>query len=187
MVENEFKVMLTKEQYDRIRAMFAWNRRIEQTNFYYDTAGLSLIGSHITCRVRRIGEEHFLQMKLPNGADYSRIELERPLGHELPQSLSAQELNALSGRSDMPDVRLLGGLTTVRYVKDYGGAEIDLDESRYFGSADYELEIEFTDEALARALLAEMRDKAGIEACSDICLGKVHRFIAQWKAMNCKK
>ena len=184
MVENEFKVMLTKEQFDVIKAMFAWNKRIEQTNFYFDTAELSLISSHITCRVRRVGQEHFLQMKLPNGADYSRIELEKPLGKELPRSIAAAELNAVSGRTDMPDVSLLGELTTVRYVKDYGGAEIDLDESRYFGRTDHELEIEFTDEALARELLSELRTKAGVESCGEVCPGKVHRFIAEWKKLG---
>ena len=184
MVENEFKVMLTEEQFDKIKSMFAWNKRIEQTNFYYDTAELSLIAAHITCRVRRIGEEHFLQMKLPNGAEHSRIELEKPLGKELPQRLSASELNELAGRDDLPDVTLLGELSTTRYVKDYGGAEIDLDESRYFGKADRELEIEFTDEALARALLGELRKNAGLQQSGDVCLGKVHRFIAEYKRLS---
>lgn len=185
MIENEFKVLLNEEQYAKIKSMFAWNKCVEQTNFYYDTAELSLVQAHITCRVRRIGEEHFLQMKLPNGEAYSRIELEKCLGTALPEVLTAQELNELTQRNDMPDVRLIGSLTTQRLVKDYGGAaEIDLDKSSYFGRTDHELEIEFTDEATARALLAEIRIKTGLEPGGDVCLGKVHRFLAEYRRIN---
>lgn len=184
MVENEFKLLLTEQQYNVIKAMFAWDRMVKQTNFYFDTAELSLNRAHITCRVRRIDEEHFLQMKLPNGAAFSRIELEKPLGRELPQSLSASELNELSGRSDMPDVKLIGELFTRRFVKDFGGAEVDLDKSSYFGKTDHELEIEFTDEAAARAVLGVICEKAGIVPSGDVCLGKVHRFLAEYRQHN---
>lgn len=181
MIESEFKVMLTEEQYSSVHSMYGWDKEIEQTNFYYDTAGLSLIGSHITCRVRRIDGVHYLQMKLPTDVAYSRIELEQELGAELPRELSADVLNALSGRSDMPDVKLLGGLTTYRSVKKLDGAEIDLDKSSYFGRTDYELEIEFTDEAAARIILAEIRQASGIAPSGDICLGKIHRFLNEYR------
>lgn len=182
MIENEFKVMLTEEQYRKIHSMFAWNREAEQTNYYFDTADLSLVNAHITCRVRQTDGKHLLQMKLPNGADYSRIELEKELGDTLPEVFSGEQLSALCGKEDMPDVRLIGELKTLRSVKKYGeAAEIDLDKSTYFGKTDYELEIEFTDEATARALLAEIITKAGLAPKGDVCLGKVHRFIAGYK------
>lgn len=184
MVENEFKVMLTAEQYEKICSMFSWDSEVEQTNFYYDTPGLQLSSAHITCRVRRIGGECFLQMKLPNGKAFSRIELERNLGSEVPQELSAQLLNDLSGGSisePLPQVRLLGALTTLRRVKKSDGAEIDLDKSSYFQKTDYELEIEFTDEAAARALLAEIRSAAALSG-GDVCMGKIHRFLREYKA-----
>lgn len=180
MTESEFKVMLTEEQYARIRSMYEWDRELEQTNYYYDTADIRLISAHITCRVRRIDGTHYLQMKLPTGVAYSRTELEQELGGELPEALGADMLNALSGRSDMPDVKLLGGLTTFRSVKRLDGAEIDLDKSTYFGRTDYELEIEFTDEATARILLAEITQAVGLRPSGDVCLGKVHRFLREY-------
>ena len=180
MIESEFKVMLTAEQYDKLRSLYEWDRELTQTNYYYDTEALSLVGAHITCRVRRIDGVHYLQMKLPTGVDYSRVELEKELGGELPDALSAAMLNELSGRSDMPDVKLLGGLTTFRSVKKLDGAEIDLDKSSYFGKTDYELEIEFTDETAARSLLDELTAAAGIVRTSYVCLGKLHRFLAEY-------
>lgn len=184
MIESEFKVMLTEQQYDAIRSMYEWDRAFEQTNYYYDTAALELISAHITCRVRFIDGVHYLQMKLPTGVAHSRIELEKELGAELPEALSADVLNVLSGRSDMPDVKLLGGLTTFRSVKKLDGAEIDLDKSSYFGKTDYELEIEFTDEAAARIILAELTQAAAVEKSGDVCLGKVHRFLRELGIRN---
>ena len=180
MIESEFKVMLTEEQYEKIRAMYQWDREIEQTNYYYDTEDISLISSHITCRVRRIDGVHYLQMKLPTGVEYSRVEREQELGSELPDTLSSQMLCSLSGRNDMPEVQLLGGLTTFRSVKRFDGAEIDLDKSSYFGKTDHEREIVFTDEAMARILLAEISQAASLVPDGDVCLGKVHRFLKEY-------
>lgn len=180
MVENEFKLMLTEQQYTKLYSMYGWDKEYTQTNYYFDTPSLDLINSHITCRVRFVEGEYFLQMKLPNGAQHSRLELEHHLGDALPFKLSSAELNELSGKTDMPDVKLIGELTTFRSIKRFKGAEIDLDRSRYFGKTDYELEIEFTDEQAARSLLEELKQSVGIEANGDVCLGKVHRFIAEY-------
>ncbi len=182
MIENEFKVMLTDSQYIAVRQMYEWDSVIEQTNYYYDTEELSLSSQHITCRVRSVGGKLYLQMKLPAGKDYSRIEVEEEFGGMLLSHISGARLSKLSGVDGMPDVKLLGGLTTNRCVKRLEGAEIDLDCSTYFETiTDYELEIEFTDEAAARAQLAIIRETTGIDSSSDVCLGKLHRFLAEYK------
>lgn len=181
MVENEFKVMLNEQQYDTISAMFAWNKRVEQTNYYFDTPDFYLFTNHITCRVRAVSGKFLLQMKLPNGESYSRIEVEQELGDTLPDAFTGAQLSALCGREGLPDVALLGSLSTVRLVKDFGGAEIDLDKSSYFGKTDCELEIEFTDEVAARAILATIKEKAGITTGNVVCKGKVYRFLDEYK------
>ena len=181
MVENEFKLMLTEQQYTKLYSMYGWDKEFTQTNYYFDTSSLDLINLHITCRVRLVEGAYFLQMKVPNGAQHSRIELEQHIGDALPFMLSAEELNNLSGKDDMPDVKLVGELTTFRSIKKFKNAEIDLDKSSYFGKTDYELEIEFTDEQAARELLKEIKQILGIETSGDVCLGKVHRFIAEYK------
>lgn len=181
MIENEFKVMLTAEQYTKLYSMYGWDREHTQKNYYFDTPQLSLVQRHITCRVRLLEGVYYLQMKLPNGAAYSRIELEQTLGDALPYTLSAEQLNALTGRTDMPDVGLIGELSTLRSIKHIDGAELDLDRSVYFGKTDYELEIEFNDEQWARKLLSRLKEQLSIEAVGDVCIGKLHRFIAEYR------
>ena len=184
MIENEFKVMLTAEQYNAILSMFEWDKTVRQVNHYYDTDNLRLSENHITVRVRTVGGECLLQMKLPNGADYSRRELERKLSGNVPTTLSPQLLNELADGNapiTLPCVHRLGQLSTLRSIKRFDGAEVDLDKSSYFGVTDYELEIEFTDEQAARRLMEMIREKACFVQNGDVCIGKLHRFIEKYK------
>ncbi len=184
MIENEFKLMLTEQQYNAICARYEWDKTISQTNHYYDTDDFALSDKHITVRVRTIAEECFLQMKLPNGAEYSRIELEQRLGSTVPEVISADMLSALAGEyltEPLPAVKRLGALTTERRVKEFDGAELDLDKSTYFGKTDFELEIEFTDEAAAKRLLHEIIQAAGITDPRAVCVGKIRRFLSEYR------
>ncbi len=180
MIENEFKLVLNKEQYEKFHADNTWDKEISQINHYYDTDELVLSGEHITCRVREIAGKFFLQMKLPADKLYSRVELEKKFS-ELPEMLTGEELTALCGREDLPDVKLLGKLQTLRSVKKYDGAEIDLDKSEYFGKTDYELEIEFTDEELARELLTKIVQQLDLKPAGEVCKGKIHRFLEEYR------
>lgn len=183
MIENEFKKMLTREQYERICSHFEWDKLINQVNYYYDTPTLELSDRHVTCRARKIGEDVFLQMKLPNGTKgYSRIELEQKLEGGVPQKLPKELLESLAGEylEDLPDAQLLGELSTERRVKRFEGAELDLDKSSYFSKTDYELEVEFTDEDAARDLLKRLSELAELPQSADICAGKIRRFLAEY-------
>lgn len=179
MIENEFKVMLTSEQYEKLLSLYDWDKTVVQTNHYYDTDNLRLSETHITCRVREIDGAYFLQMKFPAAREYSRVELEKPL-NKLPETISADDLFKPDGHDELPDVRRLGALTTTRSVKSFDGAEIDLDKSEYFGKTDFELEIEFTDETAARGLLAEITEKLNIQPNSEVCTGKIRRFLEEY-------
>ena len=181
MIENEFKIMLDFERYEKLLAMYEWGEVIEQTNHYYDNDSLLLSELHITCRVREIAGKYFLQMKFPGAAEYSRIELEEPLG-SLPEEIDADKACRPHphGHNVLPVVKRLGALKTTRNVYRFDGGEIDLDKSEYFGKTDYELEIEFTDEKSARKVLGEIKIKLGIEPNSDVCTGKIHRFMEEY-------
>lgn len=181
MIENEFKVILDKNQYDILSKSYKWDKEISQTNYYFDTDDLSLSARHITCRVREISGEFFLQLKLPTGVDFSRVELEKKLDF-LPEKIDGKTLETLAENVVFPDVKRLGALSTKRLVKRFDGAEIDLDESRYFGKTDYEIEIEFTDENTARKLLENVRNLIGESASnSEVCTGKIRRFLEEFQ------
>lgn len=178
MIENEFKIMLTKEQYEKLLGLYDF-KTFTQTNHYYDTAELEMSARHVTVRVREVDGGFFLQMKLPTGVEYSRTELSTELS-ALPEALTGAELSMLAGGA-FPDVKRLGALTTVRSVRKFDGGEIDLDRSSYFGKTDYELEIEFTNEQAAREILAEIRRELQLPENGELCAGKVRRFLEEYK------
>ena len=150
--------MLTSEQYEKLLALYEWDDVVSQINHYYDNEDMLLSELHITCRVREIEGEYFLQMKFPPRSEYSEeyslLELEKQL-YSLPETIDADELLRPHphGHDMLPGVKRLGKLKTTRNVHRFEGGEIDLDKSEYFGKTDYEIEIEFTDENSARKVL----------------------------------
>lgn len=181
MIENEFKIMLDFGRYEKLLGMYEWNEVIEQTNHYYDSDNMLLSHLHITCRVREIAGKYFLQMKFPGAAEYSRVEMEKPLD-TLPEEIDADKVLRPHphGHPMLPKVKRLGALKTTRNVYRFGGGEIDLDKSEYFGKTDYELEIEFTDEKSAGRKLEEIKTKLDIEPNSVVCAGKIRRFLEEY-------
>lgn len=35
MIEKKIKILLSKEQYEKIEKIFSWKKKFNQTNFYY--------------------------------------------------------------------------------------------------------------------------------------------------------
>ena len=178
MIESEFKILLNEEQYQKLLTLYDF-KTIVQTNHYYDTDRLEMSERHITVRVRELDGKFFLQMKLPTETNFSRVELEKELP-KIPETMSSDELKELSG-VECPEVKHIGTLRTTRNIWKFDGGEVDLDRSEYFDKTDFELEIEFTDEQAARKVLAEIKEKVGISTGSDVCDGKVRRFLEEYK------
>lgn len=178
MIENEFKVMLTAEQYEKLLKAYDFET-FTQVNHYFDTDALEMSERHITVRVREMDGKFFLQIKLPTSVNFSRVELSKEL-EVLPETLSGAELSELSG-VECSDVKRLGELKTTRSVWKFDGGEIDLDKSEYFGKTDFELEIEFTNEQAARAVMDEIASRLGISWNGGVCVGKVRRFLEEYK------
>lgn len=178
MIENEFKIMLTKEQYEGLLSKYDFTT-VTQVNHYYDTDKLEMSARHITVRVRELDDKFFLQMKLPTCTDFSRVELSRELDG-IPDELSGELLKSLSNE-DFPALKRLGSLSTTRNIRKFNGGEIDLDRSEYFGKTDHEVEIEFTDERAARAVLNEITKTLGIKPDSNVCTGKIRRFLEEYQ------
>ena len=178
MIENEFKIMLDKSQYEKLLEIYDFKTKV-QVNHYYDTDDLQMSARHITVRVRELDGKFFLQMKLPANAEFSRVELEKELDG-VPEILAGFVLTAVFD-VDCPELKHIGTLKTTRSVWKFDGGELDLDRSEYFDKTDYELEIEFTDEQAARAMLSEITEKLGITPSSDVCAGKIRRFLEEYR------
>ena len=185
MLENELKVMLTKEQYEKIDKLIKWEDVYDQINFYYAKEGNEDVPGTPTVRIRSKKGKMQLEVKVPVSANSGAVKQHEEYAKDIayiPPVISRETLNELLKKEDLPDVKLIGFLYTNRRISTkYAGCEIALDKNEYFAKTDYELEVEFIDE-LPGELLKEF-DFLDIDMGRKVA-GKYRRFIHERE--NCR-
>ena len=180
MLEKEIKILLTKEEHDKLEKAFDFHSEIKQVNNYYRSEECA--GRRISVRVREVSGKCLLQVKLPvsdKGSLAVREEIERELDC-VPETIGSGLLKEICGVE--AEAVLVGSLATVRKLcYDYEGIELALDENDYLGVKDYELEAEYTGEY--PAALIESIKALGIDTEKPAC-GKYSRFLSRLDAAN---
>ena len=186
LLEKEYKVLLSVDQYKKIEGMFRWQEVFTQTNYYYMDKENILSQKDVTVRIREKKNQFKLQTKVPFHNDEnivftSKIEREMEMSG-VPQLLSKRELaEVLPEEYQLQDVKRIGSLVTHRKVCQYGDCEISLDSNEYLGVVDYESEIEFT-KFVSDELLQQLGD-IGICFLSK-SPGKNRRFLRRYSILN---
>lgn len=156
MTESEKKQLLTKEAYDCLMDAWGYNGPFtrkpvtRQINYYFDTDDLSMDRRNITCRIRLKDGVYTATMK-------------RHIPHTDHATETDMEIGAGLAHNAFTEMGLVlqGALITERCVlrKD-AGCEVVLDENKYLGYTDYELEIEYAEghEKAATELMDDIRD-----------------------------
>lgn len=178
-IENEAKIIIDKEQYDKLFKSFTWVDCYHQLNFYYANNDMINNNEPSTIRIRSINNKLLLQVKCSlddsNGLIHSNIEYEKEI-KKVPFSLSGTELNSMCGKNTFNDVELLNCLFTERYLCIWDdNTDIFLDKNTYLNTVDYELEIEYISKDLDVKLLSLIQD-IGINT-NKRAIGKYKRFL----------
>lgn len=180
MIEQEFKVMLTKEQYEMIQNLFNWESIITQVNFYYSDLNGELRKSNTTVIVRELNRKLLLQVKLhlsSKGSLHIKQEYEKEI-EAIPKDIDSKALCNLCNQNNMPNVTMIGHLVTERniiFLPDE--VELCIDKNIYLDEIDYELEIEYRNQVPV-GLLNKFR-KLGLNFDKDV-KGKHGRFISKY-------
>ncbi|MBR1392444.1 MAG: CYTH domain-containing protein [Ruminococcus sp.] len=180
MLEKEIKLMLSEEEYLRLKNGLRFDGEAVQTNHYYYSAECSQ--RRISVRVREIDGKALLQIKLPVSTEGSlavREELERELP-SVPETVGQELLSEICGVDG--EARRIGALSTLRLLShQIENVELCLDRNEYLGITDYELEAEYTGEypEEAIALIASF----GIDTDRP-AEGKYSRFLKALKAQK---
>lgn len=117
MIEKEIKILLSKEQYEKIEKVFSWKKKFTQINFYYGDLEKIDENGELTVRVRQNGDNYKLQIKKPvvyDEALHIKEEYERDI-KDLPDKILGEQLKDILGM-DFPDFYMLGKLETQRKV-----------------------------------------------------------------------
>lgn len=180
MKEMEYKFLVSKEKFYEIMKLVkdkypdASKEKRIQINYYYDTDDSYLLNNNTTLRVRQIEDRLTLELKesMLAANDFSTSnETIKPI-----DALTA-DITLNEGRHAWIPFRLQGNLVTRRYsLKPSSSLSIDFDVNCYFGCCDYEIEMEFTENAArATALLVE---NLGLMQYKNKVGGKSRRFFA---------
>ncbi|WAA08648.1 CYTH domain-containing protein [Fervidibacillus albus] len=155
-VEIEFKNLLTKQEFDRLKNHFSI-QEIDffcQVNNYFDTPDFLLKTNGMALRIRKKNNSFELTLKEPN--EVGLLETNEPIAKEDVQAMLAgtsffqgeikTRLEQLNIRTDT--IVHFGQLTTFRAEFPYRDGLAVLDKNLYFKMVDYELEYEVTDEKI---------------------------------------
>lgn len=135
MEEHEFKVLLSKREYNYlVSAMGMPYKQIVHTNYYYDTADLSMNKANITYRIRE-----------NRGICTATVKYHIDTCRSIEKSFSARNKGDCSAFP--PHLMYQGRLITERKVYNIlPGITVCFDKNTYLGTVDYELEIEYSPE-----------------------------------------
>ena len=183
MIEKEFKILLSKNQYERINSYYQFSSPVEQINYYFDTPDFQLDKQGITLRIRKIQfKPLLLQLKKKEKGiyDYSKkLEVEKIVDF-IPQKMKLEYLSELLIEdlpSEIKSVDLIGELKTIR--REYSSEDITLclDKNVYHNKEDYELELEFDgSEQETRNIISNLNLQIPKKV-----IGKYKRFINEYK------
>ena len=169
-LEIEAKALLTKADYDKLIARFGSENIYKQINYYIDSDNRDIISKKCGLRIRTIGDENELTLKIPSGDGKL----------EINQQISSKSLNLFISNNVFPNgevkdyitanlgidsttLKCLGELVTYRFDIKKENCQISIDKSQYHSITDYEVECEADSMDKAISELKEFLNKFGIE------------------------
>lgn len=169
-IEIERKNLLTKSEYDRIYTNYNLRdeKKFKQINHYFETASFDLKDKGAALRIRENGGKYTMTLKEPyqDGLLETHVSLteteaidfqsgNQPLPKEIDNHLYALGVDPIK-------LRYGGKLETIRIEKQLDDLLLVLDESRYLGVHDYELEVEGSRVDQVEAFLNEVLTQLSI-------------------------
>lgn len=175
MLEQEFKSLISKEQFEKIRDKYAWEKEFTQVNHYYFDENDYIIKNEITVRVREKTDSCKLQVKILEcirSNIHIKNEFSMPFDN-VPQVISGDVLKKLCGL-DVGDVKRVGELKTERRTKKISeSVKLFLDKNEYLSTTDYEVEIEYLNDV---SEIADLIKELGFSVDA-ATYGKKTRFV----------
>jgi uncharacterized protein YjbK len=147
-VERELKILLTKEQYEKILHSYDFDEIIHQSNQYFDTPQETLKNNQIALRLRTKNDKIIFTLKKRKDAT-AQIELEKEADASSLNDIQDQQILDWMKEYQIERSQLLPSVcvSTIRHFKKLPNAELCLDEQTFEnGEHDYELEYEYTKE-----------------------------------------
>lgn len=143
--EEEYKMLLSKQQFDDLLAYYPQAHFVSQTNYYYQVGQSS---EKVSLRIRVKGNRFLFTLKVPTPHGLEEHEKELP---DMQFEKDEEIMSWLRERHYLPPYILWGSLNTKRALVPISDpvsgipiAELCFDINAYAGLVDYEIEYEVT-------------------------------------------
>lgn len=141
-IEKEFKILLTKEQFDILREDYEPLLFETQVNIYYDTFDRCIEKKKGAMRIRSKNGKHIFTLKMHSSEGLREYECE--VENNEVSSLQKEEIQSLLSEYKIyGEFHPIATLTTDRAIYESEFAELCFDISHYNNTVDYEIEYEF--------------------------------------------
>lgn len=142
-VETEYKLLVNKEDFEKLSALYPNKTFIQQINTYYDTKDMQLRNMKCAMRIREKNNQFLFTLKtpVPNG----HLEHECYVDKNDSDVFNEPNIkNLLDKLGITEELVMITNLKTKRAVVNTGKAELCFDINEYNGFIDYEIEYEET-------------------------------------------
>jgi len=180
-IEIEYKVLLTKNEYDQLTNDFPFPKRSTlQTNYYFETNNHDLKKHRSALRIREKANKYILTLKQPY--KNAILETHDPLSFDaflrwkngMPTHAPHVEQQLTKMDIQINELIYFGSLQTKRKTFTSKNIIYVLDESHYNGKMDYELEIEAPSHEIGNTIFLEILQRYNITPKKPIT--KIERF-----------
>ncbi len=174
-IEKEYKILVTKEQFNTLYKHFNAPSFYSQTNIYYDTYDFAIRNVKGSMRIRDINNKHIFTLKMhsPKGL----LEYEKNLPYNSIECFNDEEISSLLNKYHIQGpFHKIGNLKTERAIHDTEYAELCFDINTYNGIVDYEIEYEYKKDHDGLTAFQNILSIANIEYTSN-CISKIQRAL----------
>lgn len=143
--ERELKILLTKDQFDKLLNSYDFHIKIIQENTYYDSEENLIKKLDGALRIRNINNEKFIFTFKKRIDPITLIELEKEVkSKDLNQLQDPEILKWLKEYGiSLAELQPITTFKTIRHLIKTKDAEICLDENKFGNKIDYEAEYEY--------------------------------------------
>lgn len=175
-VETEHKLLVNKEDFEKLSALYPDKIFIKQINTYYDTKDMQLRNMKCAMRIREKDNKFLFTLKTPDPNGH--LEHECYVSKNSIDVFSEPDIKKLLEELGISkQIIMITNLKTERAVINTGKAELCFDINEYNGFIDYEIEYEEIVEHDGISEFNKILEKAGLHYESN-CMSKIARAMA---------
>ena len=174
-IEKEFKILVSKEQFEILKEDYEPLNFEKQVNVYYDSKDFIIKNKKGAMRIRTKNGKHIFTLKMhsPEGLREYECEVDKNDVSSLQKEEIVSLLNEYKLHADFSSIATL---TTYRAVYESEFAELCFDISYYNNTMDYEIEYEFKKEHDGITIFNSFLSKANLTYTKN-CKSKIKRAL----------